>query len=118
MKTNFCVLVAVPLLFGGCGDKPNQPAQGTNATSSGGSVATAPVDYLGAMGKAQQNAVKTVDTTSVNQAIQQFNIGEGRNPKDLNELVEKHYMPLIPTPPHGTKLEYDADAGTVRVVKQ
>jgi ABC-type Fe3+-hydroxamate transport system substrate-binding protein len=118
MKTKACFLAAVALLLGGCGEKTSQPAQGSNASSSGGSVATAPVDYLGAMGKAQQNAVKTVDTVSLNQAIQQFNIGEGRNPKDLNELVEKHYMPQVPTPPNGTKLDYDAAAGTVKVVKQ
>jgi hypothetical protein len=118
MKTIHYLVAGTALLLGGCGEKASQPAQGTNSTSSGGSVATAPVDYLGAMGKAQQNAVKTVDTVSVNQAIQQFNVGEGRNPKDLNELVEKHYMPQIPTPPNGTKLDYDATAGTVKVVKQ
>ena len=79
---------------------------------------TAPVDYLNAMGKAQQSAVKTVDTTSLDQAIQLFNVDQGRNPKDLNELVEKKYMPQLPTPPYGTKLDYDANAGTVKVVKQ
>src|SRR5438874_7458947 len=114
MKTPFCLSVVAGLLLAGCGEKSSQPATATNANSSGGSPLTAPVDYLGAMGKAQQNAVKTVDTTSLNQAIQMFNVGEGRNPKDLNELVEKKYLPQLPTPPFGTKLDYDASAGTVK----
>ena len=79
---------------------------------------TAPVDYLAAAAKAQQSAVKTVDVASINQAIQMFNVDKGRNPKDLNELVTEKYMPKLPTPPYGTKLEYDANTGKVTVVKQ
>ena len=59
-----------------------------------------------------------MDTTSVNQAIQLFNVDQGRNPKDLNELVEKRYLPMVPAAPAGSKLVYDATAGTVKVVKQ
>jgi len=69
MKRIFCLVAAAALLLGGCGEKNSPPTQGTKAAGSGGSVATAPADYLGAMGKAQQNAVKTVDTTSLNKAI-------------------------------------------------
>src|SRR5262245_1509446 len=115
MKTLYSLSLAA-LLLAGCGEKSNPPAAGSNSSSSGSSPATAPADYLNAMGKAQQNAVKTVDTTSVNKAIQMFNVDQGRNPNDLNELVEKKYMPQIPTPPPGSKLDYDATAGTVRVV--
>jgi hypothetical protein len=79
---------------------------------------SAPADYVGALGKAQQTAVKTVDTTSLNQAIQLFNVDQGRNPKDLNELVEKKFIPKLPDAPRGMKLEYDATAGKVTVVKQ
>src|SRR5437016_649832 len=118
MKITFCLVVVVALLLVGCGEKSSPPAQTTNASSSGGSPLTAPVDYLNAMGKAQQSAVKTVDTTSLDQAIQLFNVDQGRNPKDLNELVEKRYLPLVPTPPPGSVLDYDAAAGTVKVVKQ
>ena len=116
MKKVFCGLSAAVLLLGGCGEKSGSSGGGTNTTSS--NPLNAPADYVGALGKAQQNAVKTADTTSINKAIQMFTVDQGRNPKDLNELVEKKYLPQIPTPPAGMKLDYDANAGTVRVVKQ
>src|SRR5437016_3059290 len=116
MKIACFLAVTSVLLLAGCGEKSSPPTQTTNASSSGGSPLTAPVDYLNAMGKAQQSAVKTVDTTSLDQAIQLFNVDQGRNPKDLNELVEKKYIPQLPKPPYGTKLEYDAVAGKVTVV--
>jgi len=65
-----------------------------------GSVLTAPVDYIKAAGnKAENVAIKTIDTTSLNQAVQLFNVDKGRNPKDLNELVEQKYIPQIPPAP-------------------
>ena len=114
------------LLLAGCSDsskKPetgatNAPAAKTNASTSSGSLITAPVDYLNSAAKAQQSAVKTVDVTSLNKALELFNVQEGHFPKDLNELVEKKFIPEIPKPPFGTKIEYDANAGTVKVVKE
>src|SRR6185295_10680146 len=100
------------LLLAGCGDKPNQPAQKTNTDSSGNPL-TAPVDYLSAVAKAQQTAVKTVDVTSLNKAIEMFNVDKGRFPKTLDELVAEKFIPEIPKPPYGTKIVYDADAGKV-----
>jgi hypothetical protein len=47
-----------------------------------------------------------------------FQVQEGRLPNDLDELVAKKYIPLIPTPPVGTKLVYNATKGTVTVEKQ
>ena len=117
MNARFCLSLAVSLFLVGCGEKSDKPGSSTNAASSGG-LLTAPVDYLGAVAKAQQSAVKTVDTVSLNQAIQLFSVDHGRNPKDLNELVEQKYIPQIPTPPYGTKIVYDADSGKVQVVKQ
>jgi hypothetical protein len=118
MKQSFYLSLAASLLLIGCGESSNQPGQPTNAAGSGGSPLSAPADYVGALGKAQQTAVKTVDTTSLNQAIQLFNVEHGRNPKDLNELVEKKFIPKIPDAPRGMKLDYDATAGKVKVVKQ
>jgi|ERR1044071_272472 hypothetical protein len=108
------------LLLVGCGDqKSSSPSAGTATNANnGGSVLTAPVDYLRAAGKAQQSAVKTVDTASLNQAIQLFNVEKGRNPKDLNELVQEKFIPQIPATPYGTKLVYDAASGKVTVVKE
>jgi outer membrane murein-binding lipoprotein Lpp len=110
------VLISSLLVLAGCGDKSTSSTT-TNTTSSSGSPLTAPVDYLAAAAKAQQSAVKTVDVTSLDKAIQLFNVDQGRNPKDLNELVPK-YIPQMPVPPYGTKLVYDANAGKVTVVKE
>ena len=118
MKTLFCFSVAASLFLVGCGESSNKPAQPTNGAASGSSPLSAPADYVGALGKAQQTAVKTVDITSLNQAIQMFNVENGRNPKDLNELVEKKYIGKIPDAPSGMKLDYDATAGKVKVVPQ
>jgi len=102
----------------GCGDGSGKPGQATNAASSGDSLVTAPADYLNTVVKQQQVAVKTIDVTSVNKAIQLFQVDQGRLPANLNELVEKNYIPVIPKTPFGTKLDYDATAGTVKVVKE
>jgi hypothetical protein len=118
MTTQLFKWIAAGLLLAGCSEKPDEPAQGTNAATSAGSPASAPAGYLGALGKGQQSAVKTVDTASLNQAIQLFNVDKGRNPKDLNELVEEKYIPQVPAAPYGMKLDYDANAGKVKVIKQ
>ena len=118
MKMLSCFALAASLFLAGCGQSPDKPAQPTNGAASGSSPLTAPADYVGALGKAQQSAVKTVDVSSLNQAIQLFNVENGRYPKDLNELVESKFIPKIPEAPRGMKLEYDATAGKVKVVKQ
>jgi len=117
MKIYHFLLLSVVLLLG-CDQKSQSSGGGTTNASSGGSVLTAPVYYLRAAGKAQQSAVKTVDTASLNQAIQLFNVEKGRNPKDLDELVREKFIPQIPAAPYGTKLVYDAGAGKVSVVKE
>ena len=127
MKMSFLVLIAAGLLLAGCGDNnPSKQAQTTNSTATStnttvnyntGNPLTAPVDYLGAVAQAQKYAVKTIDVSYLNQAIQLFNEQEGRLPKDLKELVP-NYVGKLPTPPYGTKLVYDAGSGTVKVVKQ
>ena len=117
MKKLSLISLGLALLVISCGDNSTKSASGTN-TATGGSIATAPVDYLNAAAKAQQNAVKTVDTTSLDKAIQLFNVEKGRNPKDLNELISEKYIKEIPTPPYGTKIDYDANSGRVSVVKQ
>jgi hypothetical protein len=112
--TSACLATA--LFVGGCGSQ-TESKPGTNPPAAGANPLNAPADYLGAITKGQQNTVKTVDTVSLNKAIEMFNLDQGRNPKDLNELVQQKYIPRIPDAPYGTKLEYDAVAGKVRVVK-
>ena len=70
------------------------------------------------MGKAQQSAIKTIDTASINHAIQLFQVEHERYPKSLDELVEEKFLPRIPETPAGTKLSYEPQTGTVKVVKQ
>lgn len=116
MKKLSLVPMLAGLLVAGCGDSSSKTS-GNNSTT-GGNVATAPVDYLKAAAKAQQDAVKTVDTTSLDKAIQLFNVEKGRYPKDLNKLISENYIKEIPKPPYGTKIDYDANSGRVSVVKQ
>jgi len=117
MKALFSISAAA-LLLAGCGQKGETPTSKAGTNTSGSSPVTAPVDYLQAIAKDKQSAVATVDTTSLDKAIQLFNVDQSRNPKDLTELVQKKYIPKIPDAPYGMKLVYDANAGTVKVEKQ
>ena len=56
-------------------------------------------------------------TAALNNAIQLFDVQEGRLPKNLQELVPK-YVGKIPEAPLGYKLVYDAKKGEVSVVRQ
>jgi len=120
MKVCFLILVAAGLLLAGCGKSNSSshpqsaaPAQSTNtapaAQPSGG--------YLGALMQADKSAVKTIDVSYLNQAVQLFNTQEGRLPKDLDELTP-NYVAKIPAAPYGYKIVYDAASGLVTVVKQ
>jgi len=108
-------------LLAGCGnDHSGKTAPTTNSTAgstNGVNVLTAPVDYLGAVVQAQKNATKTIDVSYLKEAIQQFNVQEGRHPKTLQELVP-NYVAKLPTPPFGYKLDYDPSSGNVKVVPQ
>jgi hypothetical protein len=103
------------LLLAGCGDGGSGSKAPTNETSS---VITAPVDYLGAVGKAKQASIKTIDVAQITQAVQMFEAEQDRLPKDLNELVTMKYLREIPKPPYGKKIVYDANTGTVKVVTE
>ena len=118
MKAPHILCLVSCLLFGACSQKSDTPAASTNTASSGTSPSDAAAGYLGALARGQQKAVATVDTTSVDKAIQMFAVENGRNPKDLDELVQQKYLPKIPDAPYGYKLVYDAGSGTVKLVKQ
>ncbi len=118
MKTPWFTAGLLVLVFTGCGDNSKPAAPAATNTASGGNPLTAPVDYLNAAAKGQQSAVKTVDTTSIDKAIQLFNVDKGRNPKDLNELVQEKYLPTLPAAPYGMQIVYHADTGTVTVEKK
>ena len=114
MKTPVPLLVALAVTLAGCGDD-SKPAKVVKEVDN---AVSAPVNYLGAVGQAQKYSEKQIDLAYVNQAIQQFQAGEGRLPKDLAELVQMHYLGKIPETPFGSKIVYDAATGVVTVVKQ
>ncbi|HYT60635.1 MAG TPA: hypothetical protein VEL06_10710 [Haliangiales bacterium] len=117
MKKSSLLLLLIGLAFSGCGKKDAKSASSaTNGNYSSGNPVTAPADYLGAIAKAKKSSEKTIDTVSLNQAIQQFNVAEGRYPKDLKELVTEKYLPKIPEAPYGMQIVYDAAKGEVKVV--
>lgn len=121
MKAALFLSVATLIFAAGCGNDATQSSGRTNTvagTNEQSGVLTAPADYLGALGRGKQYAEKTVDTASIDKAIQLFQVDKGRYPKDLSELVQEKYLSSLPTPPYGTKLVYDSNTGQVKVVKQ
>lgn len=118
MKTSFLAVIVFALALAGCGQKDQSPTttKSTNAPAASGNPVTAPVDYLGALAKAKKASEKTIDTASLNKAIQLFQVSEGRYPKDLNELVTEKYLTKLPEAPYGMKIVYDATKGEVKVV--
>lgn len=107
------------LLATGCGQSSSStnPSATTNAATNfaSGNPLTAVPDYIGAVGNAQKFAVKQIDLSYLHEAIEQFSAAEGRYPKDLKEMVP-NYIGKIPDAPYGSKIEYDPNAGTVKVV--
>ena len=93
-------------MLAGCGDKPGSQAQSVN-----------PADVNNPLVNAKRTADKTIDVSYLNQAVQLYNVQEGRNPKTLDELTPK-YVSQLPQPPLGYKLNYDAVKGEVTVVRQ
>ncbi len=118
MKLVIAVLGLGLVLGGtGCSKKTASKPVDIDNNSSGNPV-TAPVDYLGAVNKARKSAMKDIDLAYMKNAIQQFNGMEDRYPKDLNELVQKHYIQEVPTLPSGQRLIYNPANGDLRVVRQ
>lgn len=118
MKANFLLAVAAGLILAGCSGSNSSntpPAATNNLTTNDAKLGN---DYLSTLAKTDKSMQKTIDTTSLNNDIQQFQVSEGRYPKDLNELVEKKYLGKIPDAPYGYKFNYDAANGTVTVVPQ
>jgi len=64
----------------------------------------------------KRTADKTIDVSYINQAIQLYNVQEGRLPKTLDELVPR-YIAKIPDAPFGYKITYDATKGEAGCVR-
>ena len=118
MKAPLCSFLGLALLAG-CSNQNDKSSASTGATNAPGSnPLNAPSDYLGAIVDAKQRAVKTVDTVSLDQAIQNFSVEHGRYPKDLDELVQTKTISKLPDPPYGMKFVYEASNGSVKIEKQ
>ncbi len=119
-------VIAAAVAMIGCGKK--EPAKESATTpqsfnaaisnNTSGNPLTAPVDYLGAVAKGQQTAVKTIDVSVLKQAIMLFHEAEDRYPSDLNELVKLGHIRELPKAPYGIRLDYDPKTGTVKAVTQ
>lgn len=128
MKSRLCFLglVSVALVLTGCPDKrrpansPNaKPAQNAPAKAPGGdsgSQAKGPLaDYAKGLSNSEKKAAEVTGTVSIGQAVQQFNIIEGRLPRTLDELVESRYLPKLPVAPRGKRYIYNPKSGEVTV---
>jgi len=113
MKANFLVLAAASIFLAGCGDS-SKPGTAANEASN---VVTAPLTYIGAVGRAKKFAENQIDVSYINEDIQMFNASEGRYPKDLQEMIPT-YLGKMPVVPQGYKLDYDTNTHTVKAVKQ
>lgn len=102
---SFLALAAVAVLAAGC-DKSSTPKAQTN-----------PADVDNPLVNAKRTADKVIDVSYINQALQLFNVQEGRYPKTLAELTPK-YVAKIPDAPLGYKISYDAVKGEVSVVRE
>src|ERR1700690_1585237 len=120
------VLLLIPmgaglLLMTGCGQSSSatnsSATNDANTNFASGNPITAVPDYIGAVGNAQKYAVKQIDLSYLHEAIEQFSAAEGHYPKDLNELVP-NYIGKVPAAPYGSKIDYDPNTGTVKVVPQ
>ena len=119
MKTQLLFFAALLLAITGCKKaEETTAAKPTNQTSSSGNPITAPVDYLGAVSQAKRYSEKAIDLAQLKNAIQQFNAMEERFPKDLNELVQQHYLVSVPVPPRGMKIAYNPQTGEVKIFRQ
>jgi hypothetical protein len=124
MKAIVPFSMVAALFLAGCGGSSNSNnssatnnvATNTTAKSDSGNPATVAPNYLGAVAQAEKYSENKIDLAYVSQAIQQFNAAEGRYPKTLQELVP-NYLAKVPEAPSGYKILYDANAGTVKIVK-
>ena len=72
-----------------------------------------PADYWGAVNQAKKSAGKKLSLVGLQKAVQQFQAGEGRLPRNLEEVVSSGYIARLPESPQGFRLVYDPQAGVV-----
>ena len=118
MKTTW--ITSLTLAIGLCAcdgssETPKDEAPEKEEASSAGNPLTAPLDYVGAVGKAKKSSEKRLNLANIQNAIKMFKAVEGRYPKALNELVTEGYFPRSPRPPRGMRYVYNPKTGQVGV---
>ncbi len=122
----FGTMAAAALVLTGCPEKrrpagatPAKPGAAPTAPASGNAKtpeAKGPLaDYAHTLDKSEKKAAEVTGLLTLNQAVQQFNVIEGRLPRTLDELVETRYLPKLPAAPRGKRFIYDSKAGEVTV---
>lgn len=110
MKIHYSIALAggMILTLAGCsGGSSNSGTPTTNTTSTSSSP----------LAQAEVYSQKKVDVSSLNQAVQQYNAAEGHYPATLQDLVP-NYVRSIPQAPAGYTFNYDANNGSVTMVRQ
>jgi hypothetical protein len=119
VKDLLLLLLACAVAVVGCSRKEAaKEATEQDGSASSGNPLTAPVDYLGAQAQAKRTASKAISVAELTQAIQKFNAMEDRFPRDLNELVQQHYVQQLPVAPVGFRFAYNPETGDIKVVRQ
>ena len=117
MKTSFCLAALGALVLTGCGNNSSNSPQPTNAAPAAQTPA-AGGNYGSSLANAQNQAVSVLGQTSIQEAIRNFNISEGRYPKNLDELVSTRFLSQIPPAPRGKKYDYNAATGEIKLADQ
>jgi hypothetical protein len=118
MKTTWITSLTLAIGLCACGgssETPKDEAPEKVESSSAGNPLTAPLDYVGAVGKAKKSSEKRLNLANIQKAIKTFKVVEGRYPKALNELVTEGYFPRPPRPPRGMRYVYNPKTGQVGV---
>ena len=114
------LILCCTLTLLGCGGRTQEPSSETQTNPSQAhaeaSPLTAPLDYIGSVDQASQQATQSLALSQVRQALEQFRILEGRLPEQLEELVEAGLLASIPSNERGGRLSYHPKEGLVEWV--
>ena len=105
-------LACLALCLAGCGGETASKSD-SQTTDKEGNPLTAPVDYLGAVNQAKKSADKKLSLVGLQKAIQQFQVSEGRLPRNLQEVVSSGHIARLPEAPKGSRWVYDPRTGVV-----
>lgn len=120
-------LLASALLLTGCPEKRRPAGSTTTPKPVAAKPAKAPeaekkstaVGPLAEYGKnlsdAEKKASQVTGLTTLDQAVRQFEVIEGRFPRSLDELITARHLGKLPNPPRGKRFTYDPSTGKVDV---